>query len=327
MRRVAKGERSRDERWVAGVLREEAERHEPDRRRVLARVWSRAEAPPGAAGPGRTASPAGRRLAGWVAPVAVAAAGVVVVAGVTLLGTRPGGGPTATGPTEPVRAVSDNPTPTLSQAIGTATTAPSGHPTASSPAASLPPPSGSAAPGRAAVRISIAPAAAGHAVTLPEPGDGDWMVAGSRSDGVTVRSKDGGQRIGGPHLTGNPTPSVVDSPFAVSWSGGMPEQDRTGVRTWLSVRGPAGGPVTGMLVSAPAGAGPGTLVLYAGATGADGHLRAAVGGAVSEADLPAGSGGLVVTIRFTAPGGPATLEVDLTSGTGGAVCLAAAALS
>jgi hypothetical protein len=324
---VAKGERPRDERWVAGVLRQEAERHEPDRRRVLARVWSQAEDPAGARGPGRTAPRAGRRVAGWVAPVAVAAAGVVVVAGVTLLGARPGAGP-ATSPTEPVQAVSDNPTPTLSQAIGTATTAPSGHP-ASSPAVSAPPPSGSAAPGRAGVRISISRAAAGHAVTLPESGDRDWMVAGSRSDGVTVRSKDGGQRIGGPHLTGNPAWSVVDSPFAVSWSGGMPEQDRSGVRTWLSVRGPAGGPVTGMLVSAPAGAGQGTLVLYAGATGADGHLRAAVGGAVSEADLPAGSGGaggLVVTIRFTVPDGPATLEVDLTSGTGGAVCLAAAAL-
>jgi hypothetical protein len=215
----------------------------------------------------------------------------------------------------------------------------SGAPPTSSPrssAAPTSPPASKTAPAstgstgdavRPGVEVKLAAAAPGRAVSLPGSAV-DWISAGTQGANQTVRRQNGDQLISGPHETGNPTSVLTDGPFAVSWSGGMPEATGTGSRRWRSVSGPAGGPETGLILRAPADQKSSALVLYVGASGADGQLRTQLGahGKVIRTRLKAGSGGYVVTIQFHTTGASDELAVNLIAGSGGSVSFAAATL-
>src|SRR5262249_4201694 len=107
-----------DARWITSLLHGEADRHEPDRARVMARIRVGLRPRPGA-GPG---TPGGGLL-----PLSTAAAGLVVVGGVgTFVVARVGPGtgrrervPTTSPPGGTARSESVSPTGKV--AVGTAT--------------------------------------------------------------------------------------------------------------------------------------------------------------------------------------------------------------
>jgi hypothetical protein len=157
----------------------------------------------------------------------------------------------------------------------------------------------------------------------------DWIAAGSQAAEQTVRSVSGGQRISGPHETGTATSTTTDSPFSVSWTGGLSEPSHSGSRKWRTVTGPANGPETGLIVRVPAGRHESTLVLYIGAGGENAELRTSLGtqGKVKKTRLKAlDGGGYVATIRFKTSGSDDELTAELICGSGGSISLAAAAL-
>jgi hypothetical protein len=323
-------ERNGDDEWVAERLKVEASRYEPDLDRIRARIRD-----------GRADQPARRST--WLLPAA-AATFVVLTAGAVgaLHGGRspsPAGqvkliNPTGTPTQSPSGAPTEAPStvsPTRSS-LASSTGAPTPTPVAT-PKSTTPPDSPNS-PGttgttvRPEIEVQRASVDSGEAVKLP--GDGiDWIGAGTQSGNQTVRRQNGDQLISGPHETGSATSTLTDGPFAVSWTGGMPEPTGSGSRKWRSVSGPADGPETGFFVRVPAHRTSGVLVLYVGAGGADGQLRSQIGeqGKVSRTRLKAVSGGgYVVTIRFHTKGPDDQLIVKLISGSGGSVSFAAATL-
>ena len=308
-----------DARWITSLLHGEADRHEPDRARVMARIRDGLGPP----APARTRAP-GR----WLLPLSIAAAALVVMAGVgTFVVARVGPGigrpepvPTSARPAGTVHSTVASSNGKVS--VGTATSAPS------TSATTGPTPTGAStgapvAPG--SVSIQAQPAASGLPVVLPQAGTRDWVVVGGRQDRVLVRAKAGDRAISGPDLFGNWATAIAPGPYRVSWTGGAPEQDSS-TTTWLTVRG-AG---AGIRISVPAAKGEGALVLYLGSIDATVHLAARLaGGGGTSIDLPGGAGttGRVVTIRFRASGGTDTLLVDISCDPGGGMGLAAVTLS
>jgi len=319
-----------EERLLAQLLRAEADRHEPDLEAVRRRVEL------GLAEPERRQRPAvpgQRRGAAWAAAgfVVATAAGGIAVAGMSDVGVAGGhSGPVRVVPGTPVpgpgRSVASVPAPPPT-GTPTGTPSPSATPAQASTAGSAgsPPPSpaGTRPPGAVSPdgRPVVSPAAPGHVLSLS--GARDWLVAGARPDGTTVRRVAGGQVLGGPHVVGDPRTAVAAGPFRTSWTGGLPDATGTAVGTWLTVHGRAGGPRSGFLVSAPAGAS--SLTLYVGAGGPDARVTVVAGGGEQTALLPPGPAGYVVTIPLDgAVTGQRQVRVDAPGG--GVVALAAAVL-
>ncbi len=333
-------EREDGEKWISEKLKAEASRHEPNLDRIRKRIREHGIEEP-------------VRRSAWLLPAA-AATFVVLIAGVIATvndeapADSPGGvqvvGAAATpsstqaGTRTPTPAISASPTkppnasPTKPPNSVRATSSPGPKSTRS--ASVDPKPSGSpTAPAvgstpRRAVRVNLTPAQPGQTVILP--GDAvDWIAAGSDSASQRIRRAQGDQMISGPHDTGNVTSTTTSSPFSVSWTGGMPEGERSGLRTWRTVTGPVDGPETGLRIAVPAGQRTATLVLYVGANGADAQLRTRLGarGKVRTTEVKATNGqGYIATIRFHTEGPAAELTVELIGGSGGSISFAAATL-
>ena len=269
-----------EERRLAQLLRAEADRHEPDLEAVRRRVeigLAEPERRP------RPAVPGQRRGAAWAAAgfVVATAAGGLAVAGMSDVGVAGGHsgpvrvvpgkhapGPDRSAASAPASAPAGTPTGSPSPSA-TPTPVPAASPTATPPSAAVTPPAPvGTRPAPPSRRPVVSPAASGYVVSLS--GARDWLVAGARPDGATVRSVAGGQVLGGPHVVGDPRTAVAAGPFRTSWTGGLPDATGSAAGTWLTVHGRAGGPRSGFVVSAPAGAT--SLTLYVGAGGPDARV-------------------------------------------------------
>jgi hypothetical protein len=314
-------ERYGDDEWIAKQLKAEAERHDPDPARIRQLIRERDDD----RRPGRSS---------WLIPAAAAIFVLVTAGAITAVYTSQ----SLRSPAQvqvfgqQSRSTAENSSPTTATARPSsekplATTSHPAKTTAEAPrSTSGTSPTTPDAP-RPDVELKVASARSAQVVSLPD-GAVDWIAAGSADAAQTVRSKDGGQQISGPHETGNPTSTTASGPFVLSWNGGLSEPSHTGSRTWRTVTGPVGGPETGLIIRAPAAKRVSTLVLYVGAEGADGQLRTQLGGQgkVTRTRLRAGDGGYVVTIRFHTPLSGAELTVELIGGSGGSISFAAAAL-
>lgn len=336
--------------WVAPLLRAEAERHDPDDARILATVRA-------GMAPGRDVGRDPRRAGGdrvggeqrrpWLVPAAAAAA-VLLVAGVTvgLLSGGSGGAPVATGtPSTTTGAPGTAPTGTL----GTTGLSGTRGGSVTGPAGTLTPPVGGTSPGSGgtsggpaptggatsagtaeptggpsvgeAVTVTVSVGAAKPQVTLG-PTMREWAGFGLRKDGVTVRTKAGAGLIETPFTFGGATSAVEQGPFRVSWSGGVPEQDRVDAATWFVARRAQPGVVTGLTLQATA-VPAGTFTVYCGSIGSRGRAEVVVDGRSAAAlPLPVGAGQVEVVLKR--PVG--SVQVKLVAGADGGVGLAAAVL-
>ena len=151
-------------------------------------------------------------------------------------------------------------------------------------------------------------------VNLSAPGLLDWLAVGTRSDGVVVRAK---RAAAAPVLTLKPVPgaTVTSGPFRVSWTGGLPEQDRTGATTWSAA--PAG---TGWTIDVTPSAQPLQVVLYLGYADAGTTLTVLGGASATTNPIPVGSPGsasstanptpAIVTLRLAASSQPSRLVLS-----------------
>lgn len=323
-------ERNADD-WLAAKLKVEANRHEPDLDRIRQRIRDRGVDAP-------------VRRSAWLLPAA-AATFVVLTAGLITAvnsgqSSDPAGrvdvvGPARTGTAGPPTVA---PTPSFTGSTGpaestdSATSGTSGSPSAkprkSNSNKSTDPQSTTSRTPPREVELDLVAADPDQAVVLP--GDAvDWIAAGPGSAQETVRRAKGEQLISGPHETGNVTTTTTDSPFSVSWTGGMAERSHSDVKTWRTVAGPADGPETGLFLKVPVQKQESTLVLYVGAAGADGSVRTKLGtqGKVNSTRLKAvKDGGYIVTIDYHTDNADDELLVELIAGSGGSISFAAASL-
>jgi hypothetical protein len=286
------------------LLRDEAAQHEPDIDRILTRMSAvqRDEAdkrtdPRPRTGPLPRAGRAGAatdtargrargRLAWPVAAAGVTVLTVATVAAAHVL-TAPADGVATVSPAVPTSSSS------LSTAVSIAKPTPSGSPSAapSKPTGSAPDTAtagqtqaqvtSAPSPLSNAVSITVAPKPFGASLTLPG-GARDWIAVGSRKDGVLVRAKDSARALGTVTVSGY-GPSVVDGPYQVSWSGGVPEQDRAGDITWQSITA-----VDGRLrITVPLKGDRFTVDLYAGTVKTTGRVQV---------EAPGGAGAVSATV-------------------------------
>jgi hypothetical protein len=346
-----------DDRWIAGVLKAEADRHEPDHERIRRRIRNR-EAETDVSGDssglwGQRFRPSAdeplqrpsRLLPAAAAAVVVLTAGaitalhgsdhssgasppsrVMVTDGTIRDPTTPSGAPTSE-PTSAIASPSPTSAPTSPAAASSRSQgAESSAPTTPAKAATS---TGASRQRKPDVVVTATVAKAGHAVVLPGSAR-DWIAAASRSATETVRRQHGDQLISGPHVYGNPTSATATGPFRLAWTDGMPETSDSGSRIWRTVTGPAGGPETGYKITVPVESRTSKLVLYVGAQGADGQLQVELSdrSEVSRTTLKAGPGGTgyVVRILFQSKSPKALLTAKLLGGSGGAISFAAAAL-
>jgi hypothetical protein len=342
-----------DDLWIANVLKAEADRHEPDHERIRRRIRSREAEADVSDDPSSLWVQRFRRRAdeplqrpSRLLPAAAAAVVVLTAGAITALN----GSDHSSGAAPPSRvmvtdgAIRDPTTPSSTPTSAPASTPPAISSAPPSVSTSKPQASESVAPNtptkpatstgasrerRPDVVVKATAARTGQAVVLPG-GALDWIAAASRSATETVRRKHGDQLIGGPHVYGNPTSTTATGPFALAWTGGMPEASDTGSRTWRTVTGPPAGPETGFRITVPAGTRMSELMLYVGAKGADGQLQIELSdrSEVSRTTLKAGPGGTgyVVRVSFQAKTSTAVLTAKLRGGSGGSVSFAAAAL-
>ncbi len=120
----------------------------------------------------------------------------------------------------------------------------------------------------AAVSINVSPALWMAGLTLPRSGDRDWIAVGSRRDGQLVRARTAARALGTVAVSGY-GPSIVDGPYQVSWSGGTPEQQRSGDITWQSITAVDGG----LRITVPLHGDRFTVDLYAGTVKTTGLVR------------------------------------------------------
>ncbi|MDQ1287778.1 MAG: hypothetical protein QG622_1343 [Actinomycetota bacterium] len=334
--------RGPDAEQVRHLLRREAASHEPDADGILHRVEeARRHRPDPDAGryPSRT------RL-GWELPLAWATAAALLVIGVAAVQRLPGEDAVSSPSTVPSSStLGSASTGAFVAASGSTSATPSGGwrsqgapssaatatRTAVTPPAATPPavtspvatssvatvPTGMA--GTPVVRLS--PASDGTEVRLPRAGDRDWVLVGSRRDGKVVRAKDGSEEIVDVSAHGA-LASVVPGSWRLSWTGGSPEQDRSGASTWSSV--PSGSGHQQVVVRLRS---PGTIDVYLGARTPSGTASVTLMAVVTP---PAGSasrersvrtampsGGAVASVRVgdAAPG--STVTITLSGGNGG----------
>lgn len=231
--------------WIGDLLREEALRHEPDVERITARMAEQeagdrheidAMDRPGSARTIRsTALPvdlphsSGRRRI--ARPLAVAFGAVLAVATVAATGTLISvwDSEAKTTPIS-VGGMSNNPNSTDPAQTGEPTAAPDSSSTNSPETTSRTRPAALAD----AVSITVTPTDWMTKIDLPGDDNRDWIAVGSRSDGKLIRAKRPTRSLGTVVVSGY-GPSIVDGPYQVSWTGGAPEQDRSGSLTWQSV--------------------------------------------------------------------------------------------
>ncbi|MFN8077838.1 MAG: hypothetical protein U0Q15_20800 [Kineosporiaceae bacterium] len=335
---------------LEALLDEFASGYRVDPDRLLARLE--------AAGAGRPGAATARGASPWWArsgPLAAAAAVGVLVTGMAVLlrfdppdrstSTQPSTGAARTTAAPPSATTSAQASPTgvtssaAPSATGTASASsrPTVTVTAGAPgtgAARTRQPSGPTS-GRVPASPSVTPPGPGPAagiavaplparVSLGEGGLRDWVVVGGRRDAKQVRLKRGTGELVVRDLTGAAV--VGSSPLTLGWSGGLPEQDRDGDRTWWCAD--SGGvedrAVFGIRVeSLPPGA---VLTLL---TGADGGGSAKVEARIDGgplAQLRASAGRVTVTTPASAAGRALSVEVTPSGGSSVRACLAAVTL-
>lgn len=277
-------------------------------------VWNPRPDPTTAATADPTTGPATRSAAPSPLPTATATGRIT---GTPSAGGRPApsGGVTASGTGAPAAPSGTGRRPTPRGSAPARTSGPTAG--GRSPSA---PTRGADPVGRS---VSLATAALPGRLSFGEQGWDDWVVVGGRRDGKQIRLKRGSGGVSVSDLVG--AAQVRQAPFTLSWSGGAPEQDREGVRTWwcagnggsgdaavlgATVRGVVGGDVVTLVVGAE-GQGPVKV---------EARLR---GGDLAQVRT---SGGLVrVAVPSNPVGGDLFLELTPASG-GGLACLAAVAL-
>lgn len=267
--------------YLARLLHDEAVRHEPDSVRLREILGVGAQRPEPAS-PTRSWRRRAVRL-------------VALPAAVTLFGVGTAVAIAQTGPDGQQAArvtVTDSGHPSSGTISGTATSGPgrTTGPTRTGTASSTPRPSTprTTAVSRvrldAKVRVSTTVVPDRTRVTLPGSGDRDWIAVGARRDGKFVRAKHAGPTLGTVTVS-DPGASVLPGPFDVSWTGGLPEQDRQLSTTWQSVTS-AGR----MTLTVPAGSDWRSLVLSAGTVRATGVVTVRLAGHPSadqvRAELP-----------------------------------------
>lgn len=331
-----RGHRQPDPDQVRELLRREADAHRPDVEGILARVEQARTRGPGVPGAFR-AVPGGGRPGGWDVPLACAAVAALLVVGVATaqrLPTRdPAGPPAGAGPTvggtavaDPVPATAPTASRTPSRTSSRPGPAPSGDRSGTAAPSStrrhLPsvvtPPT-TRAPDVAEPVLHLTSVGRGTEVTLPRAGDRDWMIVGARRDGKVIRAKSGTGEIVGVSPEGADA-TVVPGPLRVAWSGGAPEQDRSGVTTWWSV--PSGTarqqivvrlrePATIDLFVGVGGPGEGPRGTLVAAVSAPGRGPALDGPSATLA-VPSSDGAAVVSVRVddVVPGSTVTLTLS-----------------
>jgi hypothetical protein len=322
------------ERWLAEQLKAEASRHEPNLDRIRTRIREHGIAEP-------------VRRSAWLIPAAAATFVVLTAGAITAVHNGRSSDSPGVQVVGPAGTTTPLPARTPPRTTGPVSSAPgvlprTSHATPSKAANKPTGPAGSGKPKptgssdspttasrapRRDVGLTLVAAEPGQQVSLPG-NTVDWIATGSDSGNQTIRNADGDQLISGPHDTGNPTSTTTSSPFTVSWTGGMPQQNHPGSTTWRTVTGPVDGPETGLILRVPAGKRQATLVLYVGADGANGQLQTQLGAdKVRITRLKAvNGGGYVVRIRFHTEGPDDELTVKLLGGSGGSISLAAATL-
>jgi hypothetical protein len=292
--------------WLGDLLRVEAAQHEPDRDRILALMTEREQAeydvPASVSslgvrrrdqvsregrGRGRPAS-GGGRMAWPLVAAGVAVLTMATVAGARVLAPGEDTKTTTTPEVTPTSSTSLGPPvsidPRTSQAGGGTTASSTGtSPSPSSSSGTSPsttwtsqaqgsqPPPG--LPG-GAVSIRVMPTGEGTRLALPRSSsDRDWIAVGSRGDGKLVRAKNPSRPLGTVTVSGY-GPSIVQGPYQVSWSGGLPEQERTVDTTWQSITA-----VDGRIrMTVPPRGDRFTIDLFAGTVKTTGLVRVSFGG-------------------------------------------------
>lgn len=240
------------EEWIASLLRAEAARHEPDRALILSRLDEELRGPSQRIRTFYRDIRSGRRTRVLNWPVLVAAAAVTVVLGVAgvravWVGDQRTAGPAGPGPL-PAPATAGNPTLTPSTTTSPQTSL--GEAVTPTPSATGHRPSASASSDAGSrqlasgTQVNLHLVQPGTAFHLPAPGYSDWMVVGARQDGTVVHQKSAAPAIQNPLVLGSAAPKAVTGPFVIDWTGGFPEQDRSGDVTWWAVPGNSGYAIT-----------------------------------------------------------------------------------
>jgi hypothetical protein len=164
-------------------------------------------------------------------------------------------------------------------------------------------------PAGATARISVQTVTTTTTVNLTSPPLLGWLALGTRADLKQVRSKNGGTAV----TVGQPASAGTEvSPFRISWTDGIPEQDHTGATTWLKSTADQG-----LSVTIPGAHDARTVVLYAGSKGLQATIEVS-GDGMSTSPKALGSvsplaKGLVVTVNLPPTGGPTRIQLGGTS--------------
>ncbi|GAA3605689.1 hypothetical protein GCM10022223_21820 [Kineosporia mesophila] len=190
-----------------------------------------------------------------------------------------------------------------------------GTPSSSSPRSSTSSSTGGTsgnASGLTQATIEVTTMANGQQLML-SAADEDWLAIGTRNDLRTIRKK---SAVSSPLLnfTAPASAASVDGPFKLSWTGGVPEQDRDGTTRWLQT--------DGAVVTVTASEAARTVTLYTGNL-----MNVAVTGQnLKQQRVELGSdAGYVVNITIPSHSGETT--INLSSGRGPVHFLAATASS
>lgn len=334
-----RGQSEPDDAALGALLRAEGERYAPDAVRIRSRIDAGL-----AAGAERAVPPRLRLLP----PLAVAGAVAATLVGVVVLVERAPertppalttsaaavstSAPTSSAPSTSGRPVQSPAVPSPSHDSGAPRS--SEHP---SPTVSVTRPTTSAAPTSASSQaptgsrtraVATTVAALPGRLGLPVAGGEvrDWVVVGARNDGKLVRQKNGAGLIAAPEVVAG-SAEPASAPVNVTWSGGIPEQDRTDNGKWWT----APSAPTVFRVRLGALDRPSKVTLYLGATGTTVQVRASVDGlsgtGTSASVSPGAKAAVTIQLDQPAVGHTVTIEVGAgDSSTEGTISLAAVVL-
>jgi len=287
---------------------------------------------PGPVGPGR-AGPAGPPASDSASSASAAASGQA--SGQAAVGDR-GGGPDGAAAGTPVAASGPHGGTTAPARGRVATPPPAGPaPGPATPGSAPPATPPTPTPATAAPVLRVTPQGSGTHVTLPGPGDTDWLVVGSRRDGKTVRAKRGSGAILAVTAEAA-TPAVAQGPLLVSWLDGTPEQDHVDAATWWTVPAAQGrlrivvrldGPTTVVLQLGTAGVPPSARIDLTAAVTAPGTTAPGPGAGAVGAAVPAGASVATVAVPRAAAGSTLTLTLSAATGSAGSASGGVVALS
>lgn len=166
-----------------------------------------------------------------------------------------------------------------------------------------------------------------YPVALSATGYRDWFVSAAGDRSTSLK---GGRLLGTPQFTGDPVYEPTDGPYEVSWHDGLPLPAQGRTRRWLTVSARDDSTPGGVEIRVEAAADRHQLQVWAGTSRTAATLTVLVDGTVVGTGAMGSDGRAlpsVVTVDLAGIDPAAQVVVRLLAGPGGAVSVAAAALT